>query len=50
MDVITDYSLNDNTFVHKSAGIIRTARKLAEGKFLFQIAFGMETSLEDCDS
>ena len=32
MDVITDYSLNDNTFVHKSAGIIRTARKLAEGK------------------
>ena len=32
MDVITDYSLSDNTFVHKSAGIIRTARKLAEGK------------------
>ena len=32
MDVITDYSLNDNTFVHKSAGVIRTARKLAEGK------------------
>ena len=32
MDVITDYSLSDDMFVHKSAGIIRTARKLAEGK------------------
>ena len=32
MDVITDYSLSDGMFVHKSAGIIRTARKLAEGK------------------
>ena len=26
-----DYSLIDDTFVHKSAGVIRTARKLAEG-------------------
>ena len=32
MDVITDYSLNGDAFVHKSAGIIRTARKLAEGR------------------
>ena len=32
MDVITDYSLSDEMFVHKSAGIIRTARKLAEGQ------------------
>ena len=32
MDVITDYSLSGETFIHKSAGIIRTARKLAEGQ------------------
>ena len=32
IDVITDYSLSDDMFVHKSAGIIRTARKLAGGE------------------
>ena len=32
MDVITDYNLSDDMFVHKSAGIIRTARKLAGGE------------------
>ena len=44
MDVITDYSLKDDTFVHKSAGIIRTARKLAEGKVF------IPTSIWDGDS
>ena len=31
MDVIVDYDLTDAGFVHKSAGLIRTCRKLAEG-------------------
>ena len=44
MDVITDYSLKDDNFVHKSAGIIRTARKLAEGKVF------VPTSIWDEDS
>ena len=32
MDVITDYCLKEGAFIHKSAGIIRTARKLVEGQ------------------
>ena len=44
MDVITDYRLSDGMFVHKSAGIIRTARKLAEGKVF------ISTSIWDGDS
>ena len=43
-DVITDFSLNDGMFVHKSASIIRTARKLAEGKVF------IPTSIWDGDS
>jgi 2-methylaconitate cis-trans-isomerase PrpF len=31
MDVIIDYDLTDNGFVHKSAGLVRTCRKLAQG-------------------
>lgn len=31
MDVIVDYDIVDNDFVHKSAGLIRTCRKLAQG-------------------
>jgi 2-methylaconitate cis-trans-isomerase PrpF len=31
MDVIVDYDMIDNDFEHKSAGLIRTCRKLAEG-------------------
>lgn len=32
MDVVIDYMLNETGFEHKSAGLVRTARKLAEGK------------------
>ena len=32
MDVLVDYDMQDGHFVHKSAGLVRTARKLAEGK------------------
>ncbi len=32
MDVIIDYSMSGDRLVHKSASIIRTARKLAEGQ------------------
>lgn len=31
MDVIVDFDMTDDGFVHKSAGLIRTCRKLAEG-------------------
>ncbi|MCY4326770.1 MAG: 4-oxalomesaconate tautomerase [Rhodobacteraceae bacterium] len=31
MEVIVDYSIEDNNFIHHSAGLVRTARKLAEG-------------------
>ncbi len=31
MDVIIDYTLSDGIFTHKSAGLVRTCRKLAEG-------------------
>lgn len=31
MDVIVDYDLSDKGFVHKSAGLVRTCRKLAQG-------------------
>ena len=44
MDVITDYSLSDDMFVHKSAGIVRTARKLARGELF------IPTSIWDGDS
>ena len=32
MDVLIDYDLGDDGFQHRSAGILRTARKLAEGR------------------
>ena len=31
MEVMVDFDLNDGVFQHKSAGMVRTARKLAEG-------------------
>ena len=31
MDVIVDYQIQDGQFHHKSAGVVRTARKLAQG-------------------
>ena len=31
MEVVVDYDLNDEGFFHKSAGIVRTCRKLAQG-------------------
>ena len=31
MDVLVDFDLQDGQFIHKSAGLVRTARKLAEG-------------------
>ena len=31
MEVLVDYSLEDGEFVHRSAGVVRTARKLVEG-------------------
>ena len=31
MDVIIDFERNDGAFVHKSAGLVRTCRKLAQG-------------------
>ena len=31
MEVVIDYSLEEGTFTHHSAGLIRTARKLAQG-------------------
>ena len=31
MDVLVDYDMADGQFVHKSAGLVRTARKLAQG-------------------
>lgn len=31
MEVVIDYDLNDGEFIHRSAGLVRTARKLAEG-------------------
>ena len=31
MDVLVDYTIEDGIFTHKSAGLKRTARKLAEG-------------------
>ena len=31
MEVVVDYAMDDGSFVHKSAGLIRTARKLAAG-------------------
>ena len=32
MDVVVDYDIQDGSFVHHSAGLIRTCRKLAEGQ------------------
>ena len=32
MDVVIDYEMSDDGFQHKSAGVVRTGRKLAEGK------------------
>jgi 2-methylaconitate cis-trans-isomerase PrpF len=32
MEVITDYQIRDNEFIHHSAGLVRTARKLAAGQ------------------
>jgi 2-methylaconitate cis-trans-isomerase PrpF len=32
MTVITDYQICDNEFIHHSAGLVRTARKLAAGQ------------------
>ncbi|OED40114.1 isomerase [Chromatiales bacterium (ex Bugula neritina AB1)] len=32
MDVIVDFDLTDSQFTHKSAGVVRTARKLASGE------------------
>lgn len=32
MPVLVDYDIADNVFIHKSAGLIRTARKLAQGE------------------
>lgn len=31
MDVLVDFDIKDSQFIHKSAGLLRTARKLAEG-------------------
>ena len=31
MDVLVDFDIEDRQFIHKSAGLLRTARKLAEG-------------------
>ena len=31
MQVLIDYERDGNSFIHKSAGLVRTARKLAEG-------------------
>ena len=31
MDVLVDFEIEDSQFIHKSAGLLRTARKLAEG-------------------
>ena len=31
MEVVVDYDLNNEVFSHKSAGIVRTCRKLAQG-------------------
>ena len=31
MDVIVDFEMNGTEFNHKSAGLIRTCRKIAEG-------------------
>lgn len=32
MEVLVDYEMQDGQFIHKSAGLIRTARKLAQGE------------------
>jgi len=32
MDVIVDFEMQGDSFIHKSAGLIRTARKLAAGE------------------
>jgi len=32
MDVVVDYELSNGQFVHKSAGLVRTCRKLAQGQ------------------
>ena len=32
MDVLVDFEMLDGQFVHKSAGLVRTARKLAQGQ------------------
>ena len=32
MEVVVDYEIEDGAFVHKSAGLVRTARKLASGE------------------
>ena len=32
MEVITDYQIRDDEFIHRSAGVVRTARKLASGQ------------------
>lgn len=34
MEIITDYEIKEGQFIHKSAGLVRTARKLASG-FLY---------------
>ena len=31
MQVVIDYELDEDVFHHRSAGLVRTARKLAEG-------------------
>jgi len=31
MDVVVDYDIKDGVFIHRSAGLVRTCRKLAEG-------------------
>ena len=38
MDVLTDYSTVDDDYVNKSAGLVRTARKIASGEIFAHLA------------
>jgi len=38
MEVVIDYEMRDGDFIHHSAGLVRTARKLAEGRLFVPAA------------
>lgn len=44
MDVVVDYDLQGDTFTHKSAGMVRTARKLAAGELYIPAAIWSGTN------